>query len=157
MRSRGMDTGPADPVFPRGALIGAAALLAFTVSAATVARVSGLGTVQMPEAASVESRQLRFEDRTDGSIAITDARTGRIAGVVEPGTNGFVRGALRGLARERKRQGVGIEPPFVLTRWADGRLSLDDPATGRVINLEAFGPTNAEAFANMLNAGGSRP
>ncbi|EWY39532.1 phosphonoacetaldehyde methylase [Skermanella stibiiresistens SB22] len=146
--------GMTDPVFPRGALLGAAALLLFTVSSAAVARLSGLGTVQMPEAVSVESRQLRFADRADGAIEVTDARTGGTAAVVDPGTNGFVRGALRGLARERKRQGVGIEPPFVLTRWADGRLSLTDPATGRVINLEAFGPTNAEAFARLLGTEG---
>ena len=67
----------------------------------------------------------------DGSIQVTDARTGQVAASVEPGTNGFIRGTLRGLARERKRQGIGIEPPFMLTRWADGRLSLEDPTTGR--------------------------
>jgi putative photosynthetic complex assembly protein len=150
-----MTARPADPLFPRGALIGAALLVAFTVTSAAVARISGLGTVQMPESALVESRPLRFEDMRDGSIRVTDARTGQVAASVEPGTNGFIRGTLRGLARERKRQGIGIEPPFMLTRWADGRLSLEDPATGRVIALDAFGPTNGEAFAQLLTAGGN--
>ena len=146
---------PADPLFPRGALIGAALLLAFTITSAAISRISGLGTVQMPESALVESRPLRFEDMRDGSIRVTDARTGQVAASVEPGTNGFIRGTLRGLARERKRQGIGIEPPFMLTRWADGRLSLEDPTTGRVIALDAFGPTNGEAFAQLLTAGGN--
>jgi putative photosynthetic complex assembly protein len=150
-----MTARPADPLFPRGALIGAALLVAFTVTSAAVSRLSGLGTVQMPESALVESRPLRFEDMRDGSIRVTDARTGQVAASVEPGTNGFIRGTLRGLARERKRQGIGIEPPFMLTRWADGRLSLEDPATGRVIALDAFGPTNGEAFAQLLTAGGN--
>jgi putative photosynthetic complex assembly protein len=150
-----MTARPAEPVFPRGALIGAALLVAFTVSSAAVARLSGLGTVQMPEAASVESRPLRFQDMRDGSIQVTDARTGQVAASVEPGTNGFIRGTLRGLARERKRRGIGIEPPFTLTRRADGRLSLEDPTTGRVIALDAFGPTNGEAFAQLLTAGGN--
>jgi putative photosynthetic complex assembly protein len=150
-----MTARPADPLFPRGALIGAALLVAFTVTSAAVARISGLGTVQMPESTPVEVRPLRFEDMRDGSIQVTDARTGQVAASVEPGTNGFIRGTLRGLARERKRQGIGIEPPFVLTRWADGRLSLEDPATGRVIALDAFGPTNGEAFAQLLTAGGN--
>jgi putative photosynthetic complex assembly protein len=150
-----MTARPADPLFPRGALIGAALLLAFTVTSAAVSRISGLGTVQMPEAASVENRQLRFQDMNDGSIQVTDARTGLVAATVEPGTNGFIRGTLRGLARERKRRGIGIEPPFTLTRWADGRLSLEDPTTGRVIALDAFGPTNGEAFAQLLTAGGN--
>jgi putative photosynthetic complex assembly protein len=146
---------PAVPLFPRGALIGAALLLAFTVTSAAISRISGLGTVQMPESAAVEIRPLRFEDMRDGSIQVTDARTGQVATSVEPGTNGFIRGTLRGLARERKRQGIGIEPPFILTRWADGRLSLEDPTTGRVIALDAFGPTNGEAFAQLLTAGGN--
>jgi putative photosynthetic complex assembly protein len=150
-----MTARPADPLFPRGALIGAALLVAFTVTSAALSRISGLGTVQMPESALVESRPLRFEDMRDGSIRVTDARTGQVAASVEPGTNGFIRGTLRGLARERKRQGIGIEPPFMLTRWADGRLSLEDPATGRVIALDAFGPTNGEAFAQLLTAGGN--
>ena len=143
------------PVFPKGALIGAALLVAFTVTTAAVSRISGLGTVQMPETSAVETRSLRFEDMRNGSIQVTDARTGKVAASVEPGTNGFIRGTLRGLARERKRQGIGIEPPFMLTRWADGRISLEDPETGRVIELDAFGPTNGEAFAQLLTAGGN--
>ena len=70
--------------------------------------------------------------------------------MLPPGTNGFIRGVLRGLARDRKLQRIGTEPPFRLTRWVDGRLSLDDPATGRRIELGAFGPTNAAAFAGLL-------
>src|SRR5688572_10186504 len=105
--------------FPRGAIIGAGALLLVAVSAATVARVADIGTTRMPEGVAYETRQLRFSDEPDGSIGVTDARLNRVVATVEPGTNGFVRGVLRGLARERKRQGIGIEPPFELIRWAD--------------------------------------
>jgi putative photosynthetic complex assembly protein len=59
---------------------------------------------------------------------------------------------LRGLARDRRADHVGIAPPFRLTHWANGRLSLDDPSTGRHIDLEVFGPTNAGAFADILVA-----
>jgi hypothetical protein len=31
-------------------------------------------------------------------------------------------------------------------------LSLDDPSTGRHVDLEVFGPTNAGAFADILIA-----
>jgi hypothetical protein len=34
-------------------------------------------------------------------------------------------------------------------------LTLEDPATGRIIGLEAFGPTNMEAFARLLTAEGA--
>ena len=41
---------------------------------------------------------------------------------------------------------------MTLTRWADGRLTLNDPSTGHVVALEAFGPDNARAFARLLPA-----
>ena len=72
--------------------------------------------------------------------------------VLAPGTNGFARGVLRGLARERRRSDIGMEPPFRLARWSDGRLTLEDPTTGRRIELGAFGPTNAEVFAALMLA-----
>ena len=78
--------------------------------------------------------------------------------VVAPGTNGFLRGVLRGLARERKLERSAIEPPFRLTRWADGRLSLEDPATGRRIDdLEAFGPTNDGGLRAAADREGTTP
>ena len=39
-----------------------------------------------------------------------------------------------------------------LNRWSDGRLSLDDPSTGEHVDLEVFGPTNAETFARLWRA-----
>jgi len=57
---------------------------------------------------------------------------------------------LRGLVRERRLSGIGSSAPFVLRRWADGRLTLEDPKTGRVIDLGAFGVTNAQAFAKLM-------
>jgi putative photosynthetic complex assembly protein len=84
-------------------------------------------------------------------VVIADARSGQVVDVIAPGTNGFLRSVLRGLARERKRQDLGEQLPFRLTRWADNRLLLDDEATGRRIDLGAFGLTNAEAFSRVLN------
>ena len=69
---------------------------------------------------------------------------------VAPGTNGFLRGTMRGLARERKRQGIGAELPFRMIGRADGRLTLEDPGTGRRVDLGSFGPTNAAAFARLM-------
>ena len=66
------------------------------------------------------------------------------------GEGGFLRGALRVMARERRMRGLGGEAPFELVGRADGRLTLLDPATGQRIDLEAFGPTNAGAFAALL-------
>ncbi len=136
---------------PRGAIIGAGVLVISSLIMVGIARLTGYTPDQPPVSRVVESYDLRFEDRADGAVLIYDA-SNRLTDELAPGTNGFVRGVLRGLVRERRADHVGPTPPFRLTRWADGRLSLDDPSTGRHIDLEVFGPTNAGAFADILIA-----
>lgn len=144
----------ADRPFPRGVLVAAAALLGVALLSAGTARMTGIGTVSSPASVAVEVRALRFEDRADGRVVVLESERDRQReiDVLAPGTNGFVRSVLRGLARERKLRGLGSETPFRLVRWADGRLSLEDPATGRAVELDAFGPTNTAAFARLLGA-----
>ncbi len=138
---------------PRPALAGAGALVAVAILAAAGARLTGVGTVEVPPSRVVESRALTFEDAGDGSVVIREAGSTDVLHVVAPGTNGFLRGVLRGLARERKLRGVGREPAFRLTRWADGRLTLEDPETERRLYLGPFGSTNVEVFVELLGAG----
>jgi hypothetical protein len=33
---------------------------------------------------------------------------------------------------------------------ADGKLTLEDPGTGRRVDLGSFGPTNAAAFSQIM-------
>jgi len=97
---------------------------------------------------SVGMRRLRFVDAPDKSVQVLDADTGvEVYRVV--GEAGFIRGILRGMARERRRLGKGPEEPFELSLDA-GLLTLRDLATGGHVELTAFGPTNAGAFARML-------
>lgn len=109
-----------------------------------------LSQVREPDAVPAKVLQLRFEDRPDGSIAVIDHKTGKQIDVVQ-GEAGFVRGTLRGLAQERKRRGLDSGPPFELIYRADGRLTLSDTATGRLVDLESFGPTNASTFFKLFN------
>jgi putative photosynthetic complex assembly protein len=131
-------------------LIGAAVLVSSSLLLAGIARLSGYQPERPPPSRVVSSHELRFEDRTDGAVMVYEHD--QLVDTLSPGTNGFVRGVLRGLARGRRADGIGRSPPFRLTRWADGRLSLDDPETGRHVDLEVFGPTNAGAFAEILTA-----
>jgi putative photosynthetic complex assembly protein len=52
--------------------------------------------------------------------------------------------------RERKLNELGLAGEFRLAAWPDGRLTLTDPSTGRMLGLDAFGSTNREAFARLL-------
>jgi putative photosynthetic complex assembly protein len=91
-------------------------------------------------------------DQPDGGIAVIDGRTGELVRSFQ-GEQGFLRGTLRALARERKSRGLGSEQPFQLIARTDGGLTLFDPVTQQRVDLESFGPTNAGAFAPLLTAG----
>jgi len=137
-----------DPALPRGVLLGVAGLLTALVIGAGLARYNGT-TTDIPVSTPVAERDLRFEDQPDGGIAVVDARGERLITTLT-GQNGFLRATLRGLAQQRKRVDTDERTPFRLTAWADGRLTLDDPVTGRHLELEAFGPTNKDVFVQFL-------
>jgi putative photosynthetic complex assembly protein len=136
--------------FPRAPLFALGGLIIASVVGVAVVRFTGVGAVHVPDAAAVAVREFRFEDRPDGSIVVLDASGKQLIDTVAPGTNGFLRGTMRGLARERKRQGVGPELPFKMIGRADGKLTLEDPGTGRRVDLGSFGPTNASVFASIM-------
>lgn len=136
--------------FPKLPLYTAAALIGTTLVLVTITRVTGYGDLRTPQTAIVSERDLRFQDMQDGGITVIDASSQQVVEQVAPGTNGFLRGTLRGLARERKREGIGPDIAFRLTGRSDGRLLLEDPATKRLIDLGSFGPTNAAVFARLL-------
>ena len=102
--------------------------------------------------AAVETRNLRFLDQSDGTVRVTDVDSGEALATIagEENGGGFIRGVMRGLARDRRMRGIGAEPPFELTLWSDGGMSLTDSATGRMVELGAFGPDNRKAFAQFL-------
>ena len=135
---------------PRLPLMVLGGLVIASLIAVSLVRVTGIGVVHEPDAAAVEVREFRFEDRPDGSIVVFDAAGGQLVETVAPGTNGFLRGTMRGLARERMRQGVSAQLPFRMIGRADGKLTLEDPGTGRRVDLGSFGPTNSAVFANIM-------
>ena len=142
-----------DEPFPRRMLVTAGLMIAFAIAAAGFGRATHVGTVSVAESKAWQSIRVRFEDRPDGAIVMLDA-SGSERARVPAGQGGFVRGVLRSLARERAQSGIGAGPAFELTRWQDGRLSLQDLATGRRIEIDAFGPTNAASFRTLLDSAG---
>ena len=139
------------PSFPRIPLLGAALLILATFALVFGSRLSGLKGVTAVPAAAVATRDLVFADRSDGSVVVIDAQSRLTVAVLPRGSDGFVRATMRGLARDRHSRGIGPEAPFRLTERADDALTLEDPATGRFVELEAFGRTNADSFARFLH------
>jgi putative photosynthetic complex assembly protein len=138
--------------FPRDTLIIICGVMVLTILFAGAGRMSGY-TYDTPTAPQVTARDLMFRDRADGAVLVFDAKDmSRPIEVLAPGTSYFVRATMRGLARQRLREDADRDVPFRLTEWADGRLTLDDPVTGRKVEMEAFGIDNEKPFAAMLTA-----
>jgi putative photosynthetic complex assembly protein len=136
---------------PRWAVIGAGLMLAAALTLALGARTGVLTPfTTAPQAEPVETRQITFADTADGRVLIRDAGDGSAVSEIAVGQENFIRGVLRGLARERMLNAVGAEPGFELVHWSDGRFTMTDLGTGRVIDLGVFGPTNAESFARLM-------
>lgn len=138
--------------FPRIALWGAAGVIALSIALAA----AGQRQARLPPASTdafdltkPTAVTLLFDDLANGGVAVLDGETGASITTLAPGSNGFVRGVMRGLARERRLHGLDRTKPFSLARWPDGRLTLDDPATGRHIELAPFGATNQAAFGEL--------
>ena len=138
--------------FPRAPLIGLFTVVGLSLAAAIAGRMTNASVVEITGSV-VAARDLRFADGADGSVIVTDARDGAPVETFV-GENGFVRSTLRGFARTRKSEGIGSHDPFRLTSWSDGRLTLDDPTTGRHVELQAFGSSNTEVFGKLMTAHG---
>lgn len=142
--------------FPLTSLVIMGGLVGTSLLLAAGARLTGM-QIAYPTTKPVAVRDLRFQDESNGSITVFNAANGREIEVVAPGTNGFLRASLRGLASERKLENRDAQVPFRLTAWDDDRLTLDDPTTGRRVDLEAFGPTNEAVFIRLLPGAGIAP
>jgi putative photosynthetic complex assembly protein len=143
---------PDRDVFPRHALWAGAAVLALTLAGVGLYRLSPAAAARALDAPAVAQRALIFRDLPDGGVAIVDAASGRTLDTAH-GEQGFLRGTLRAMARERRLQGAGADAPLQLIARADGRLTLADASTGARIDLESFGSTNAAVFAQWLPQG----
>ena len=145
-----------EPIVPKGGVFAAAALVIFALAAVTTVRLTGVGATHMTLPAVLESRDFRFEDGRNGAVLVYDASNRQLVDTLAPGSNGFIRVVLRGLARERKLGDIGAQPPFRLTRFVNGQITLTDTSTGKQIDLDAFGSTNTEAFARLMTLRSAR-
>jgi hypothetical protein len=121
-------------------------LLAVLV-AVGLARWSGLNP-RTPDAAVQWQRALFFNDLPDGDVVVLDASNGQKVAQFA-GEQGFLRSTLRALVRERHREHLGADAPFLLIGRTDGRLTLLDTSTQQRIDLESFGPSNYAVFASL--------
>jgi putative photosynthetic complex assembly protein len=141
--------------FPRLPLYAAIGLVGFALIATVFSETTGIGTVRVDAGAPVDIRDLVFSKTENGSLAITDAESGKLIRMIPAGAGGFISGAIQGLGQTRKVKQIDPATPYRLIAWDDGQLTLSDTGTGERIVLNAFGPTNAGAFHELLDEKGS--
>lgn len=140
---------------PRPILRVAVAMIILTFILAILASQFGIFKSSDVYANPVAQRALSFSDAPDGGILVKDGSTGEVALSLPPGTNGFIRGALRAMADRRRVAKKSPDAPFLLTAWGDGRITIDDPETGERIAVSSFGPTQVRSFINLLDKNGT--
>ncbi len=140
---------------PKPMLRVAVVMVALTFTLAISASQFGIGKSADTYGAPVAQRALAFADAPDGGIIVRDGETGAVALTLPQGTNGFLRGALRGLADRRRTARLSHEAPFLLTAWDDGRITLEDPLTRQRVAVSSFGPTQVRSFVALLDRDGT--
>jgi len=145
-----------DEQMPRLPLFAAIGLVVVSLVGVGVHRIGVLGSPPVAEARQATatlSQDLRFFDQPDGAVRVSTA--GGEDRMIPTATGGFVRGVLRSLVRERRARGLGADQPFRVTQWSDGAVTIQDLATGRTLNLNAYGPTNRLDFVALISPPGT--
>lgn len=136
--------------FPRPVLIGAAVLISFTIAVAAFVRLTGIGKSETEFAPVALERELLFREIDSNTIEVI--AEGRRIATLDGNEDGFIFGVLRGLGHYRKVSVGSIDYPYIVSLRVDGRLVLEDPATGEQFDLRAYGVDNAAAFDKLLHA-----
>lgn len=136
---------------PRLPLYAAISLVLASILVVGGQRIGVLGAppaAETRQATATMSQDLRFFDQPDGGVRVVAG--GGEERLIPTASGGFVRGVLRSLVRERRSMGLGSEQAFRVTEWSDGAVTIHDLATGRTLNLNAFGPTNRQDFLTLI-------
>lgn len=122
-------------------------LAAIALVLVTFAVLSDRPTVGQPKEADVWKAQTMTLEGNGNQVKIVED-TGR---VLLDGPGGFISVVIDGLERARLVARVEGNPPVTITQYVNGRVSLEDPASGWQVELSSFGPGNVGTFLKMLN------
>ncbi|WP_242467333.1 photosynthetic complex assembly protein PuhC [Thiocapsa imhoffii] len=139
-----------DRPFPRGILIALAALIAFTVLAVGIARLSGFDPSQEPRSPATVMRDVRFVDADNGFLQVYDFDTGELIEAIEPNEDGFLRGLLRTLLRERRLHQTDLDGPYRVSLRENGHFTIEDLSTDFYVDLRPFGRDNEAAIGRFV-------
>lgn len=145
-----------DPHYiPRSLVMMAASAAIITVLVVAFAQWTDTSALRTNDGAPAFAQEVQFLPLEGGRIAVQSVADGALITTVEAGTDGLLRGALRGLSMSRTQSNLNLTAPFILQRFEEDGVYLADPLTDRSIRLESFGPLETGATADLLRLGHS--
>jgi putative photosynthetic complex assembly protein len=138
-----------DALIPRPMLIACGVMVAAALAFTTIHVATGRPPVGRPAPAPViAERMLIVEGKGAQAVALKNPDGTLIADLAH---GGFITVAQNALARARTVRGVDQSLPVRLVSYANGRLALEDPASGWSVELGAFGDKNKAVWAALLD------
>ncbi|MBE7217473.1 MAG: hypothetical protein INR64_03285 [Caulobacteraceae bacterium] len=142
-----------DRPIPAPVIAGGALLMSVAIGVTALAH-GAKAHAPTPQVAVAQSRLIAVRHAPDGAITLAGL-DGRTLRTLPGGGDGFLRGVMERIDFERAKLKIAGDPPIELVRWANGRLSVVDPATARDIPLDSFGRGNAADAASLLTERGA--
>lgn len=143
--------------FPRWPLFGMIGMVLCAILFAGAARYTEFGATRLASRLAstdiLASVDLWFDAQADGTALVRNAADNTILEKLPADGSGFIRGVMRALLRERKIHAKPADAPFRLVQQADLNIIILDPATGTRMGLNGFGPTNVQAFGQLIARG----
>jgi putative photosynthetic complex assembly protein len=138
-------------MIPAGLFYAMIALVVTALGITTFASVTDRPLVGVPQDAEILAQRAIILDGTKaGDVTVRD-ESGQPVLVLGTDQGGFVSVIWRGMDRKRMLHGIEGNPPVNLVEYANGRLSLQDPASGWSAELASFGALNEAAFTRLLD------
>ncbi|MBD0864159.1 MAG: pullulanase [Rhodobacteraceae bacterium] len=150
------DTTPSRPhqhdhnLINRAMVLAICVMLFLTLGFVTYARLTDRLLEGIPtEVPFVRERAVTLTTEHNGAALII-AEDGHVIADIAAGKGGFIATIDRVVRRERTVNRVMQGAPILIRERADGRIVVYDPTTDWSAELNAFGPSNVQAFAQLL-------
>ena len=139
-------------LIPRVLLRAMGLLVCAVLAIVTYARIADVPLSATPPAAEITHARamILISDGVSGAVSVLSPE-GAVIARLDATQGGFVAGVARVIDRNRAQADLPAHTPVIVTRRANGRLDITDPATGWSADLMGFGADNASRFARLLD------